>query len=244
MFLASSFRTEVSGDHFGVHSHPAHISRLLRSINWSLQKPITKATQRDEEAIRRWSEERWPMLRKKADAEGRTIVWVDEAGFSLLPAAVRTSAPRGKTPILRVPWTRDHLVAISALTVDLRLLLLMQEQPLDSDDVVRFFRHLLRHIPGPLLVIWDGSPIHRSHVVKAFLASAEGQRIQLEPLPGYAPELNPDEGIWRYLKHVELRNVCCPSLSALRDVVRLAVKRLRHKVRVLAGCIQYAGYQV
>jgi transposase len=178
---------------------------------------------------------------KKAEAEGRTIVWVDESGFYLLPARVRTYAPRGQTPILRVPLTKDHLSAISAITPDGQLLLMMEERSLHSEDVVRFLRHLLRHIPGKLLVIWDGSPIHRGQPVKDFLASGGAKRIYLERLPGYAPDLNPDEGIWNYLKRVELRNLCCADLLQLRHHLRSAAKRLRHKRRIIQGCIRHAG---
>ena len=80
-----------------------------------------------------------------------------------------------------------------------------------------------------------------SQPVKEFLAQEAAGRIHLERLPGYAPELNPDEGIWRYLKRVELRNVCCAALSELRYELRLAIARLRHKVSVIKGCISHAG---
>ena len=79
--------------------------------------------------------------------------------------------------------------------------------------MVRFLRHALRRISGKLLVIWDGSPIHRSRAVKNFLSDGAAARLQLEQLPGYAPELNPDEGVWKHLKCVELKNICCQSLS-------------------------------
>jgi transposase len=76
----------------------------------------------------------------------------------------------------------------------------------------RFLKHALRQIPGKLLVIWDGSPIHRARAVKDFLASGVAEnRLQLEQLPGYAPDLNPDEGIWKHLKYVELKNVWLPN---------------------------------
>jgi transposase len=181
---------------------------------------------------------------KKAEAEERTIVWVDEAGFYLLPARVRTYAPRGQTPVLRVPLTRDHLSAISALTTSGRVLMQVQDEAFRGPQVVRFLAHLLRQIPGKLLVIWDGSPIHRSKVVKAFLAAGGAERLWLERLPGYAPELNPVEGIWRYLKRVRLRNVCCRSLSELRYELRLATANLRHKASVLASLPKLCGYQL
>jgi transposase len=102
----------------------------------------------------------------------------------------------------------------------------------------------LRQIPGKLLVIWDGSPIHRARVVKEFLADGAAARIQLEQLPGYAPDLNPDEGIWKHLKHVELKNVCWRSLSELRIELRRAKERLRHKKHVILGCIPKPGFVV
>jgi transposase len=78
--------------------------------------------------------------------------------------------------------------------------------------VVQFLRHLLRHLPGKILVIWDGGPIHRGQPIKDFLAQGAAKRVRVEQLPGDAPDLNPDEGIWAYLRGVELRNVCCTDL--------------------------------
>jgi transposase len=155
-----------------------------------------------------------------------------------LPGVVRTYAPRGQTPVLRVPLTRDHLSVISGITDEGRLFQMVQLVAYTSVDIVRFPRHLLRQVAGKLLVIWDGAPIHRSQVIKDFLASGAATRLHLERLPGYAPDLNPDEGIWQYLKHVELRNRCCRSLADLRTEFRLAVSRLRHKREVIRACIR------
>jgi len=159
-----------------------------------------------------------------------------------LPGVVRTYAPRGETPILHALLTHEHLSAISGLTLDGRLLIQIRERAFRGPAVVAFLCHLLRYIPGKLLVIWDGAPIHRAQPVKEFLAQGAAARLQLEQLPGYAPELNPDEGIWNYLKHVELRNVCCGDLPELRLELSLAVKRLRHKRQVLRGCVAECRY--
>ena len=94
---------------------------------------------------------------------------------------VRTYAPRGQTPILRVRLTRDHLSAIGGITQDGRLFMQMQEPAYKAVEVIAFLRMLLRKIPGDLLIIWDGSPIHRADVVKAFLTSPQGKRVHLEP---------------------------------------------------------------
>jgi transposase len=142
---------------------------------------------------------------------------------------------------LRAPLSYDHLSAISAITPDGQLLMQVQEQAYTSTEVVQFLRHLLRHIPGKLLIVWDGACIHRSQPIKEFLAQGGAERIHLERLPSYAPELNPDEGIWRYLKRVELKNVVCHDLDELRYELRLATARLRHKRQVIQGCIRHAG---
>lgn len=181
---------------------------------------------------------------KGALEEGRSILFVDESGFYLLPAVVRTYAPVGETPILHEHLSRDHLSAISAITPEGKLYMMEQDRAFKGPDVVRFLKHLLRRISGKLLVIWDGSPIHRARVVKDFLASGAANRLQLEQLPGYAPELNPDEGIWKHLKYVELKNICCKSLSELRRELRKAKERLRHKKHVILGCIRQPGFEV
>jgi transposase len=142
---------------------------------------------------------------------------------------------------LRAPLSYDHLSVISAITPEGQLLMQVQEQAYHSTEVVRFLHHLLRHIPGKLLIMWDGASIHRSQAIKQFLAEGGADRIQLERLPGYAPELNPDEGIWQYLKRVELKNVVCHDLGELRYQLRLATARLRHKRQIIQGCIRHAG---
>jgi transposase len=179
---------------------------------------------------------------KKAAREGRTIVWVDEAGFYLLAGAVQTYAPRGQTPVLLVPLTRDHLSVIGGLTSAGRLLLNVQTTAFKGAAVVRFLRHLLQCIGAPLVVIWDGGPIHHDHGLTSFLAGCGAERLVVEQLPGYAPDLMPLEGVWHYLKHVELRNVCCHNQPELRHELQLATARLRHKSEILRACIRQCGY--
>ena len=179
---------------------------------------------------------------KKAEHEGRTVVWVDEAAFYLLAGVVRTYAPRGQTPIIAVPLTRDHLSVISAITEQGQLLVQMQACAFKGPDVVRFLKHLVGHIGGKLLIIWDGAPIHRDKAVKAFLAEGAAGQLCLEPLPGYAPDLNPDEGVGNHLKFVELRNVSCHDQDDLKHELRRAIIRLRHRPDLIRGFIKHCGY--
>ena len=147
---------------------------------------------------------------------------------------VRTYAPRGQTPLLREWCTRDHLSMIAAVSGEGRLYSQVRERAFDAVAVTEFLRHLLRVVAGPVLVIWDGAPIHRSKVVKAFLQTETNARLELEPLPGYAPDLNPlDCGVWHWLKNVALANICATDRAKLRQELQAATMRLRRKPAVI-----------
>ena len=178
---------------------------------------------------------------KKAGRERRTLVFTDESGFYLLPGVVRTYGPRGETPVLEEWQTHDHWSMMSALTMDGRLYTQGQATAFKGVHCVRFLHHLQRSIGPRLLVIWDRSPIHRSREIKTFLAEGGGRRIHLELLPPYAPELNPDEGVWQHLKHVELRNLSSFDVDELRYHLHLAVLRIRRKPHLLTSFFQEAG---
>jgi transposase len=225
---------------FGVRYHAHHVARVLRALDWTPQKPVVRAAQRDARAIETWRREVWPDVKKRAEKERRTIVFVDESGFYLLPGRVRTYAPRGAGTTLQPTLTRDHLSVMCGVTPTGDLLTIVREEALHSDDSVLFLVHLFEHVASRLLVLWDGSPIHRGDVA-AFLSHTAGRYIHVEPLPPYAPDLNPVEWVWNYLKHVELRNVCCHDLSELRFELALAIKRLRAKHRIVRSFFAGAG---
>jgi transposase len=218
---------------FNVAYHKSHVARLLQELNWTPQMPIERATQRDESEITLWRAEVWPELKEMARLERRTLVFIDESGFYLLPAIVRSYAPRGHPPILHVFKTRDHLSVMSGITPRGELFTLTRYESLAGADSVHFLKHLRWQIDRKLLVIWDGSPIHRGEEVKAYLADGAARHIHLERLPGYAPDLNPDEGTWRHLKRVELRNVCCLDLHHLHHQLGLAILRLRRRTDLI-----------
>ncbi len=165
-------------------------------------------------------------------------MFIDEAGFYLLVSRVLTYAPIGQTPILRAPLNRDHFSIIGAITPDGKLYVHIQDKAFKGDTIVQFLKHLLRHIAGNLLIIWDGLPAHRAIVIKDFLRQGATRRIHLEQLPGYAPDLNPIEGLWHYLKSVEMKNLCCKTMSDLRDELRKAIARVRHKTHIICACIE------
>lgn len=157
-----------------------------------------------------------------------------------MPGLGRTYAPRGQRPVLHPFLTRDHLSVISGVTLGGQLYTHTSDRALNSLDAALFLQHLLEVFGCPLLVFWDGSPIHRGEVDK-FIARVGAQQSLVVRLPAYAPDLNPDEGVWNHLKHVELRNDLCLNLRQLRFHLHRAIMRLRTKPALIRSFFDAAG---
>ena len=130
---------------------------------------------------------------------------------------------------------------MSGITPDGWLFTMTRYESLKGVDSVHFLKHLLSQTNRKLLVIWDGSRIHRNDEVKSFLSEGATRQIHLERIPAYAPDLNPDEGVWRHLKYVELRNTCCLDLKDLHHKLSLAVLRLRRRPFLIQSFFDQAG---
>jgi transposase len=234
----------VIEEEFGVRYHKGHVGRVLKELHWTPQVPIRRAIQRDEQAIRRWRDEVWPDLQRRARRERRVLVFEDESGFYLLPGLVRTYAPEAQTPVIREKQTRDHLSVMGAMTPTGKVYTLVRQESLNGLHSIEFLTHLLTVVGLRLLVIWDGSPIHRRDAVKEFVSDLHG-KVSLEALPGYAPDLNPwDEGGWHHLKDVEMRNLVCMDLEELHQEFHLAVGRLRQKPHLVRAFFAQAGLKI
>ncbi len=166
---------------------------------------------------------------------------MDESGYYLLPFCKRTYAPSAQTPTLRVRHTRDHVSVMSGVTASGGLYSMMSEQALDDVAATHFLHHLRRWIDRKLLVIWDRSPIHRSLVMRDYLENGGAKYVHLEALPPYAPDLNPDECVWRHTKCVDLANVCCLDLADLSVQIRDALERLRRRPALIRSFFSAAG---
>lgn len=173
--------------------------------------------------------------KKKAAREGRQIVFVDESGLSTRPTRVRTWAPRGQTPVLQETFNWKSLSIIGGLVL-LRFYFQIYTGSIKGLQVVEFLKHLQRHVPGKLLLLWDGASIHRSRVVREHLASTKGQ-VEVERLPAYAPELNPVEYMWGHLKTHEIANlVASPSVWNLSFEATAALRRMRRRPSIITAC--------
>jgi transposase len=224
---------EVIRHHFAITYHPEHVRKILkRRLGWTSQKPQTKAKERDEEGIRRWQEQEFPRIADAAFDREAHLVFLDESCYLLTPTVRRTLAPRGRTPLLPCWDRRDKISAISCITVSPRQLrlglcfqLLPDKENFHGEEVVEFLKQLRRQLPR-FTVVWDRNQIHsKSKVVGAYLA--EHPEIVAEDLPGYAPELNPDELVWCWTKYGRLCNYAAPNLGTLRERVGAELAYLR-----------------
>lgn len=168
----------------------------------------------------------------------------------LTPVVRRTYAPRGETPILRAWDRRDRISAVSAITVSpkrehlgLYFRLLSDDANVHATDVVRFLRLLRRHVGPKITVVWDRSNTHdRSRAVKEYLRRNPG--VRTERLPGYAPDLNPDEGVWDYAKYARMPNFAPRDTDHLRRKLTYELKRLGKRPDLLASFIRHSGLRM
>jgi len=141
---------------------------------------------------------------------------------------VRTWAPRGKTPVLKHRSSWPKLSAISAVSRRGRLFLMLVDGSVRSGEVVRFLKHLKRHLPHGMVLLWDRALIHRSRITQEFVRQSR-RWLDVEFLPPYAPDLNPDEWFWNHLKYRKLANFCPDTIGDLKSAIRRSAVRVRHK---------------
>jgi transposase len=164
----------------------------------------------------------------------------------LTPVVRRTYAPKGETP-RQNSWARhDRISAVSAITVSPRrrrlglyFTLLPDDANVRGEDSVKFLRLLKKHIGPKMTVVWDRSMTHdRSKVVREFLAANPG--ITTEKFPGYAPEINPDEGVWTHAKYGRMPNFAPRDTGHLRRRLRYELKRLKGRPDLLVSFIEHS----
>jgi len=171
---------------------------------------------------------------KKAQREGRLIVFVDESGISERPTRVRTWAPKGQTPVIQFHFNWTHVSVIAGLTRT-NCLFRLHEGSIKKEEIVEFLKALKAHLKHPLLVIWDGLKAHKSRLVRDYLDTLNGH-IQIAFLPPYAPDLNPVEYLWAWLKRHALANYCPSDLSELHTTARNKLKSAQKRPSIIAAC--------
>jgi hypothetical protein len=183
---------------------------------------------------------------KKARRQRRWLVFIDESGFSQRPAIRRTWAPKGETPVLihAFNWKRMSAAAALAYRWDgrrSRLFFQLKPGSYNTESLIGFLKGLKRAMRGcPCLLIWDGLPAHKSRLMQEHLRR-ERHWLHVEPLPAYAPDLNPVETLWSNVKGRELANLCAADLGVAAKAARRGLARVARYPTLAKAFLAHAG---
>jgi len=209
------------------------VGRLLASLEITPQKPLRRAYERDPVAVAVWQTETYPKLKRRAKQLGATIFFLDEAGFQSDPPLRRTYGLKGQTPVVLTCGQRQSLNVISAVNARGEFWAVTYPGKLDAASFVLFLQNFLKGRSGRVFLVVDGHPAHKAKVVRDYVQGMEG-RLELHFLPPYAPDLNPDEFVWSYMKSNGVSKKPLKQNESLQKRVEqdlLAIKKDRKLVR-------------
>jgi transposase len=176
------------------------VGKLLASMNITPQKPLRRAYERDPVAVALWEKETYRQLKKRAKRLGAKIFFSDEAGFQSDPVLGRTYGLKGHTPVVTTSGQRQSLNVISAVNARGEFWAVTYTGKLNAESFVVFLQNFMSSQSGKIFLVVDGHPAHKANAVKSYIQSLKG-RLELHFLPPYAPDLNPDEFVWSYMKN-------------------------------------------
>ena len=186
-------------ERFGIELSLASVGKLLANLNLTPQKPLKRAYERDPAAIEAWKRKIYPQLAARARRAGAEIYFWDESGFRADAVQGKTWGMRGHTPIVELPGNRQSISAASAVNAKGAFWFVTYKGGMTAELFVALLKHIMRRRRKPLLLVLDSLPAHKARIVRDYVESTNG-KLELHFLPGYAPELNPDELVWNYVK--------------------------------------------
>lgn len=228
---------ELIEERFQIHLGVTAVGRLLAELEVTPQKPLRRAYERDPAAIERWTTEEYPAIRKRARRRGAAIFFLDEAGVRSDVALARTWAPKGQTPIVPTSGQRQAVSAISAVTPRGAFWYDVFTGRLNAIRFVEFLRGFLRRRRSPVVLIVERHPAHIAKVVARFIQEQAG-RIEVYFLPGYAPELNPDEFVWNHVKKHGVAKKPLKQNESLRARVDADLSAIQRSPRLVRSFFQ------
>ena len=184
---------------FGINLGVSSVGSLLAKLQLTPQKPLQRAYQRDPDAISLWQEQTYPALARQVKRDGAQILFWDESGFRADTVHGKTWGLRGQTPIVYRPGQRQSISAASAVGPKGEFWFCTYVGGLNGELFVDLLRQLMHRRKKPVRLVLDSLPAHKTRLVRDYVDSTDG-RLSLHFLPGYAPELNPDELVWSHVK--------------------------------------------
>ena len=222
---------------YGISVSLTTVGRYLSGWGMSPQKPVRRAYERNDAAIARWLRTEYPAIRRDAKREKAAIYWGDEMGLRSDHVAGTSFAPLGQTPIIRATGQRFGCNMISAITNRGHLAFMVFHGRFDARLFIRFMQRLLNQATGKLYLIVDGHPVHRSVLARDFVTANE-VRLRLIRLPGYCPELNPDELLNQDVKTNGLGKSRPADRAEMMAGVRSHLRRRQHQPQVIRNLFQ------
>ncbi|WP_326829862.1 IS630 family transposase [Streptosporangium sp. NBC_01810] len=219
---------------FGVVFTSQWVGTLLHRLDLSPQRPLVRAYEKNPERVRQWKEEEYPKIRAMAITAGASVFFADEAGVRTDYHSGTTWAPVGNTPIVIGTGSRVSANMFSAVNTQGKLYFSFFEGNLNAEVFIECLKKLLDDIPGKIFLIIDGAPAHRSNAAKEFAKSTKG-RLKLFFLPPYSPELNPDEWVWKNIKHDHVGRMAARTKDELKKGIEKAVARMRNLPEIVRG---------
>jgi transposase len=217
---------QLIADRFGIELSLASVGKLLAELGLTPQKPLMRAYQRDPEAIEAWKQTTYPRLAARAKREGAEIYFWDESGFRADAVQGKTWGVRGRTPVVEVPGIRQSVSAASAVNAKGAFWFVTYKGGMAAELFVALLKHIMRRRRKPLFLVLDSLPAHKARMVRDYVESTNG-KLELHFLPGYAPELNPDELVWNYVKRTGTAKSPLPSGEALQDRIEADLQAVK-----------------
>jgi transposase len=214
------------------------VGSLLAELNLTPQKPLQRAYQRDPEAIERWQHDTFPAIAKQSKADEAEIYFWDESGFRADAVHGKTWSERGKTPVVNRPGQRQSISAASAVNAKGAFWFATYEGGLTGELFVELLKHLMYRRKKPLHLVVDGLPAHKKAVVREYVAGTEG-RLTLHFLPGYAPDLNPDELVWSHAKRTGVARKPLMKGEKLQDRVNEQLLKIRQTPKLVRSFFKH-----
>src|ERR1700744_25589 len=218
---------------FGMRLGVTAVGELLAKLGLTPQKPLQRAYQRDPAAIERWQRETFPAIARQAKASGGEVYFWDESGFRADAVHGKTWGKKGETPVVERPGQRQSISAASAVNARGGFWYCTYQGGLNAEAFVSLLRRMMRRRARPVHLVLDGLPAHKTALVKAYVASTQGM-LTLHFLPGYAPELNPDELVWSHLKRTGVARAPLRRGEKLQTKIEAqlsAIKRMPQLIR-------------
>jgi len=214
---------------FAVELSIVQVGRILNEMGLSPQKPLYRSYKQKPELVEKWKKVIYPEIRARAAAESAVILFGDEASVRTDHHAGTTWAPVGHTPVVRDSGDRKAVKMISAISQQGLLRFQVREGSMNAATFIEFLKSLLKSVEAKkIFLIVDGSSIHKARKVKEFLARDEVKdRLEIFILPGYSPELNPDEWVWNNVKNARLGRVVSRDKNDLKSKAIGALRRLQ-----------------